>query len=453
MVMQVAIKVNFISLGCPKNQIDSEVMLAKCVEAGMEIVQEDIDADVVVINTCAFIDSAKSEAIETILDVNWLRENHSLKGIVCTGCLAQRYKDELFSQLPEIDAAIGVGNLDDIVKAIEFAYENGNKKDVEKLCLVDAPEKQPLGGDRVVTTPEYSVYIKISEGCDNRCAYCIIPSLRGKFRSRPIEDIVAEAKEMVSLGAKELIIVSQDTTKYGKDLFGEPKLDKLLQELCKIDGVRWIRLLYCYAEEITPSLVDTIAKEEKIVKYIDMPIQHLSDNVLRLMNRRDTNKLIYDKVAMIREKIPDCVLRTTVITGFPGETGEDFSILAKGIEELKFERLGAFAWSDEEGTAAHEMSGKLSEKIKKRRMDTIMLSQMKIHEDWNKKQIGKTVEVLCEGYDGAAGVHFGRSKYDAPEIDGKVYFSAPRKLAPGSFVNVKITTVVEYDLFGEAVML
>lgn len=446
-----AIKVNFISLGCPKNQLDSEVMLAKCVAAGMEIVQEDIFADVVVVNTCAFIDSAKSEAIETILDVNWLRENRNLKGIVCTGCLAQRYKEELFAQLPEIDAVIGVGNLDNITEAIEYAYNNGGKKDAEKFCRIDEPENQTLGGDRVVTTPEYSVYIKISEGCDNRCAYCIIPSLRGKFRSRPIEDIVKEAEEMVSLGAKEIIIVSQDTTKYGKDLYGEPCLDRLLKELCRIDGIKWIRLLYCYAEEITESLIDTIASESKIVKYIDMPIQHLSDSVLKRMNRRDTKALIYEKVAMIRKKIPGCVLRTTVITGFPGETGDDFATLASGVEELKFERLGAFAWSDEEGTAAHEMDGKLSEKIKKRRMDSIMISQMKIHENWNKKQIGKVLEVLCEGYDPASGVHFGRSMYDAPDIDGKVYFSAPRKLSPGTFVNVKIGEVIEYDLFGETV--
>lgn len=446
-----SIKVNFISLGCPKNQLDSEVMLAKCVAAGMEIVQEDINADVVVVNTCAFIDSAKSEAIETILDVNWLRENKSLKAIICTGCLAQRYKQELFTQLPEIDAVIGVGNLDNITEAIEYAYNNSGKKEVKKYCRTDAPETQALGGDRVVTTPEYSVYIKISEGCDNKCAYCIIPSLRGKFRSRPIEDIVKEASEMVSLGAKELIVVSQDTTKYGKDLYGKPCLDVLLNELCKIDGVKWIRLLYCYAEEITESLVDTIAAQDKIVNYIDMPIQHLSDSVLKRMNRRDTKELIYNKIAMIRSKIPDCVLRTTVITGFPGETGDDFAILAQGVEELKFERLGAFAWSDEEGTAAHLMDGKLSKKIKNRRMDTIMLSQMKIHEDWNKKQVGKVFEVLCEGYDPAAGVHYGRSKYDAPDIDGKVYFSAPSKLKPGTFVNVKITEVVEYDLFGSTI--
>ena len=261
-----SIKCAFVSLGCPKNLLDSEVMLSTLLKENIEIVEEDIHADVVVINTCAFIESAKQEAIDTILDVAWLRENRHLKGIVVTGCLAQRYKEEIFELMPEVDAIVGVGDIDKIAQAVKYAYENGGKREIPKYSCVTLPENAPLGGDRVVTTPEYSVYIKISEGCDNRCTYCVIPYLRGKFRSRPMEDIIAEAKEMVELGAKEIILVSQDTTRYGLDLYGDYSLDKLLRELCKIDGIKWIRILYCYPEEITQGLVETIAREEKIVK-------------------------------------------------------------------------------------------------------------------------------------------------------------------------------------------
>lgn len=448
-----AIKCAFISLGCPKNQVDSEVMLAKLNAAGIEIVEEDIHADVVVVNTCAFIESAKKEAIETILDVAWLKENRNLKGIVVTGCLAQRYKDELFTELPEVDAAIGVGDIDHIVEAVKSAYEDADKPDKPKYRQITCAENQTLGGDRVVTTPEYSVYLKISEGCDNHCTYCVIPSIRGKFRSRPMEDLVREAQELADLGAKELIIVSQDTTSYGKDLYGKPALEELLAELCKIEKLKWIRLLYCYPEDITPTLAARIASEPKIVKYIDMPIQHISDKILKLMGRRGDSALIKEKIKLLRDTIPNLTLRSTVIVGFPGEGNAEFAELAEFLKDVKFERLGVFAFSCEEGTpAARIKDGIVSEKTKQKRLDTLMRNQYEIHAAGNASFIGKTIEVLCEGYDRPSGVYYGRSAGDAPEIDGKVYFRSAHKIADGSFIAVKITEVIDYDLLGDAVL-
>lgn len=449
-----SIKAAFVSLGCPKNQLDSEVMISKLAESGIEIVEEDIHADVVVVNTCAFIQSAKEETIENILDVAWLKKNKNLRGIVVTGCLVSRYGDEILKELPEVDAICGVGNLDDIVAAVTYAYENGSKEveSDKKFRAISAPEAQLLGGDRAVSDPSYSVYLKISEGCDNRCTYCVIPSIRGKFRSRPMEDVVAEAKELVGLGAKEIILISQDTTRYGIDLYGEFRLAALLRELCRIDGLHWIRLLYCYPDEITDELIDTVASEEKIVKYIDMPIQHISDSILKAMNRRGDGALVRDTVSRLRKKIPDLILRTTVIVGFPGETKENFAELCEYLKEAKFDRLGVFTYSAEEGTpAARIKEGKVPEKTKEHRMDVIMKNQMSIHEKNNQKFVGKTLEVLTEGYDIPSGVHAGRSYADAPDIDGKVFFPAPRSLEAGRFVKVKITDAVEYDLFGELV--
>ena len=448
-----AIKCAFISLGCPKNQVDSEVMLAKLNAAGIEIVPEDIDADVIVINTCAFIESAKKEAIETILDVDWLRQNRNLRGIVVCGCLAQRYKQELFDEMPEIDAIVGVGDLEYIVEAVEAAYNNGGKNDVQKYCCVTVPENQVLGGDRVVTGPEHTVYLKISEGCNNHCTYCIIPKLRGKFRSRPVEDLVKEANELADLGARELVVVSQDTTSYGKDLYGKPSLELLLNELCKIEKLKWIRILYCYPEDITESLAQTIANQPKIVKYIDLPIQHISDKVLKLMGRRGDSKLVKEKIKLLRDNIPDLTLRSTVIVGFPGEGKQEYAELAEFLKEIKFERLGVFTFSCEEGTPAEKIKdGIVPEKTKEKRLDTLMRNQYGIHLANNKKSLGKTIEVLCEGFDKPSGVYYGRSKADAPEIDGKVYFRSSRKISDGEFVNVKVTEIIDYDLLGEAVL-
>lgn len=448
-----AIKCAFISLGCPKNQVDSEVMLAKLNAAGIEIVEEDIHADVVVVNTCAFIESAKKEAIETILDVAWLKENRNLKGIVVTGCLAQRYKDELFKEIPEVDAAIGVGDLESIVDAVKAAYGRGCDKTKPVYRCITKAENQVLGGDRVITTPEYSVYLKISEGCDNHCTYCAIPAIRGKFRSRPVEDLVKEAAELADLGARELIVVSQDSTSYGKDLYGKPSLDVLLTGLCKIDKLKWIRILYCYPEDITENLADVIANEPKIVKYLDMPIQHISDKILKLMGRRGNSALIKEKIKLLRDKVPGLVLRSTVIVGFPKEDNDDFALLAEFLKEIKFERLGVFAFSCEEGTpAALIKDGIVSEKTKQKRLDTLMKNQYLIHEANNREQIGNTIEVLCEGYDRPSGVYYGRSAFDAPEIDGKVYFRSSRRIQDGEFVNVKITEVIDYDLLGDVVL-
>lgn len=447
------IKVGFVSLGCEKNRVDTEVMLKKLIDAGMEIVPEDIDADVIVINTCAFIENAKKEAIENILDVAWLRENRSLKGIVVTGCMAQRYGEELFSELPEIDSLIGVGDLGNIVEAVKSAYEkggSGNNRE-SKYCCITKAENQVLGEDRVITTPEYSTYIKISEGCDNHCTYCAIPMIRGKFRSRTIEDVVREAKELSEMGTTELMIISQDTTRYGLDIYGELKLPELLRELCKIEKLHWIRLLYCYPEETTDELIEVIASEEKIVKYIDMPIQHISDKILKLMNRRGDSALIKDRIKALRKRIPDVIIRTTVIVGFPGEKGEDFATLAEFLKETKFDRLGVFTYSEEEGTAAANLPEKVSEKQMTRRCDSLMQNQMEIHEELNRKLVGKTLEVLCEGFDPVSETYYGRSKFDAPEIDGKVYFEKTRNVLEGEYVNVKIREVVEYDLVGELV--
>ncbi len=427
-------------------------MIAKLASAGIEIVEEDIHADVVVVNTCAFIQSAKEEAIESILDVAWLKENKDLRGIVVTGCLVQRYGEEILKELPEVDAVCGVGNLDDIIDAVKHAYENGKTENAEKFKAISCPEAQALGGDRAVSEPTYSTYLKISEGCDNRCTYCVIPSIRGKFRSRPMEDILAEAKDLVALGAKEIVLISQDTTRYGLDLYGEFKLATLLRELCKIDGIRWLRLLYCYPDEITEELIDVIATEEKIVKYIDMPIQHISDDILRAMHRRGNGALVRQTIQKLRERIDGLVLRTTVIVGFPGETKEHFAELCEYLKETKFDRLGVFTYSAEEGTpAARIKEGKVPEATKQHRMDVIMRNQADIHEKNNQKLVGKTLTVLTEGYDIPSGVHAGRSYADAPDIDGKVFFAAPRSLAAGKFVKVKINEAVEYDLFGELV--
>ncbi len=447
--MENTIKVALISLGCQKNLVDSEVMLKKLIDAGIEIVEEDINADVVVVNTCAFIESAKSEAIETILDVAWLRENRSLKGIVCTGCLSQRYADSIASEIPEVDAIVGVGDLDKIVEAVKHAYENGGKKDGRPYKSVSAPETQKLGGDRAILTPEYTAFLKISEGCDNRCTYCAIPSIRGRFRSRPVEELIKEANELADMGVTELIIISQDTTRYGLDLYGKSHLPELLNELCKIEKLHWIRVLYCYPEEITDELVEVIATQEKIVKYLEMPIQHISDNVLRRMNRRGGRAAVESAVTRLRNRIHDIALRSTVIVGFPGETGDDFAQLAEYLKETKFERLGAFTYSEEEGTPAAEFDGKIPEAKKQKRFDTIMQNQFPVHEAFNKKQVGKVLEVLCEDYDKVSECYFGRSIYDTPEIDGKVYFTASRKVHPGEYVNIRIEEVLDYDLVGK----
>ena len=439
-----SIKVGFVSLGCPKNLINTEVMLAMLVDHGMEIVADDIEADVIVINTCAFIESAKNEAIENILDVAWLKKNRSLKGIVVTGCLPQRYKEEVLKEMPEVNCVLGTGSIEDICEAVEIAYKGGSFSSFKNVDDV------ALGGERVITTPDHFAYVQIAEGCDNRCTYCVIPDIRGKFRSRNMTDIIEEVENLASIGIKEICLVAQDTTRYGEDLYGTYALDSLISALSEIDGIEWIRVLYCYPDRITDGLINEFKNNDKLVKYIDMPIQHINDDVLKAMNRRDTSESIKNVVARLRAEVPDIVLRSTVIVGFPGETEKHFNELRAFLKETKFERLGAFEYSREEGTPAYDMPKQVSAATKKKRCEAIMSDQNRIHNDFNEGFVNKTLKVICEGYDSVSECFFGRSYADAPEIDGKVYFTASKRVRDGEFVNVLITEVLDYDLFGKA---
>lgn len=447
------IKVGFVSLGCSKNRIDTEVMLHNLLSAGYEITADETEADVVIINTCAFIESAKKEAIDNILDVAWLKENKDLKGIVVCGCLAERYGEEILAEMPEVDAIVGVGGLPKIAEAVEAAYEAGfrNKKTqgAKKYACLDDKNIVPLGGDRVVTTPEYTAYIKVAEGCDNHCTYCVIGNIRGKFRSRPIEDIVAEAKTLEELGVKELNIVAQDTSRYGLDIYGEYSLARLVRAITNETSIPWIRLLYCYPDKITDELCEEFANNDRLVKYIDMPIQHISDSVLDRMNRHGGSEVIKDATKRLRKASPDIVLRTTVLVGFPGETDEDFEELCEFIKEARFDKLGAFTYSAEEGTPAALMENQVDEQTKQDRYDLIMRIQGEISAEKNEEMLGKVVEVVCEGYDTVSEIYYGRSASDAPEIDGKVYFSADRAVSEGEFVKVTIGNVLDYDLLGD----
>ena len=439
-------KIGFVSLGCPKNQLDAEVMLHELVMAGYEITADETEADVVIINTCGFIESAKKEAIDNILDIAWLKENRDLKGLVVTGCLAERYRNSILDEFPEVDAVLGVGSIHNIVEAVGKVLEG------EKYTSFEDKNCVRLGGDRVITTPEYAVYLKIAEGCDNRCTYCAIPSIRGKFRSRPIEDIINEAKDLEKLGCKELTLVAQDTTRYGKDLYGEYKLAELLRKLSEETDIPWFRILYCYPDKITDELVAEIRDNDRVCKYIDLPMQHISDSVLKKMNRHGGSACIKDAVAKLRKEIPGIVIRTTFIVGFPGETDEDFDQLCEFINEQRFERVGVFTYSREEDTPAYNME-QIDEQIKLDRFDIIMRDQLLINEENNEKKIGTVVKVLCEGYDPINEAYNGRSSEDAPDIDGKIYFTGKKGIEAGTFVDVQINEVIEYDLCGVAVKI
>jgi len=441
-------KIGFISLGCSKNQIDTEIMLKILIDNGYELVLEDIQADIIIINTCAFIKSAKQEAIDNILDIAWLKKNHKLRGIIVCGCLAERYKEEVLKEIPEVDAIIGIFSLKDILDAVRHVENNTP----EKFKSFRSQEEFELGGERVLTTPEYIAYIKIAEGCDNKCTYCIIPAIRGAYKSRRLEDIIKEAQELADIGVRELNIVAQDTTRYGYDLYEEYKLPELLNKLCEINNIKWIRLLYCYPDKITDKLIEIIKNQEKIVKYIDMPVQHINEDILRAMSRSGGAQAIRSAIAKLRENIPEIIIRTTVITGFPGESREQFGELCEFIKEIKFERLGSFIYSQEEDTPAASFANQVSEKEKERRQKLIMNIQEKINYNINKNNIGKIIEVLCEGFDKVGEIYYGRSASDAPEIDGKIYFTGTRKIKEGEFVNVRITQVLDYDLYGETVL-
>ncbi|MBR2915432.1 MAG: 30S ribosomal protein S12 methylthiotransferase RimO [Clostridia bacterium] len=439
------IKVGFVSLGCPKNLVNTENMLAILAQNGFEIVAEDVEADVIVINTCAFIESAKKEAIDNILDVAWLKENHTLKGIVVTGCLPERYKEEILKEMPEVDCILGTGSFGNICEAVKAAYEG------RKYSSFEDKNTCYLGGERVITTPEYFAYLQIAEGCDNHCTYCVIPGIRGRFRSRPMSDILEEAQNLADLGVKELCLIAQDTTRYGEDLYGVYSLDSLIHEISLIEGIEWIRVMYCYPDRITDGLINEFATNPKLVKYIDMPIQHISTPVLKRMNRRDTEESIRNVVKKLRDAVPGMYIRTTVITGFPGETDSDFDKLLSFIKEIRFERLGAFIYSREEGTPAYDMPNQVPEKLKRRRYDAIMREQRRIHDSINKNSVGKIIRVINEGYDQVAESYYGRSFADAPEIDGKLYYSSPRRLREGEFVDVLVNEVLDYDLTGRVV--
>ena len=435
--------VGFVSLGCSKNLIDTEVMLKKLSDAGYTIVPDETKADIVVVNTCGFIESAKRESIENVLDVAWLKTNGRLKGIVVTGCLAERYREQVMREMPEVDAVLGTGSYDEIVTAIR-AVERGEKYESFK-----DKEAAPLGGERLVTTPEYTAYLKIAEGCDNRCTYCAIPSIRGRLRSRPIEEIVREAKELEAIGVKELNLIAQDTSRYGLDLYGRYALADLVRAITRETAIPWIRLLYCYPDKITDDLLAEMRDNPRLLKYMDLPIQHISDKILSAMNRHGNAALIRDAVKRVRKTVPGVTVRTTAIVGFPGETDADFTELCAFLKEARFDRFGAFAYSREEGTPAADFPDQIDEQVKQDRYDTLMQTQLTISAELQKKKIGSTVTVLCEGYDVVAGTHYGRSEADAPDVDGKVYFSASRRVPAGTFVDVKITDALDYDLVGE----
>lgn len=437
-------KVGFVSLGCPKNQLDTEVMLHELYSAGFEIVSEDIEADVIIINTCGFIESAKQEAIDNIIDIGWLKKHRSLKAIIVTGCLAERYREQIFDQFPEVDAVLGVGSIHNIVDAVKAVSKGERYSSFEdKNCV-------RLGGERVITTPEYYAYLKIAEGCDNKCSYCAIPSIRGKFRSRPMEEIVEEAKTLEEIGVKELVIVAQDTTRYGLDLYGEYRLAELITKITDATSIPWIRVLYCYPDKITDELIDVFASNPRVLRYIDLPIQHISDRMLRAMNRHGDGAMIRSVIKKLRDRVPGIIIRTTVIVGFPGESEEDITELCEFIKEARFERLGAFTYSREEDTPAYDFEDQIDEQIKQDRYDIVMRTQSYITEEQNDAMIGKTIVVLCEDYDPVSETYYGRGCGDAPEIDGKVYFRAPKgSVSQGEFVKVKVTEAVDYDLVGD----
>lgn len=440
-----SLRVGMVSLGCPKNLVDAEHMLYMLRERDCVIVPDAALADIVIVNTCGFIESAKQEAIDTILEFCVLKNEGRIKAVIVTGCLAERYRDEILTEMPEVDAVVGIGKNEELYEIIS-RVQNG-----EKVCEYGDKRALNIDGRRIISTEGYLAYLKIAEGCSNCCSYCAIPQIRGPFRSRTMESVLEEARWLAKVGVKEVILIAQDTTHYGEDLYGEPKLAELLQELCKIDGFKWIRMLYCYPERISDKLIEVIKNEDKIVKYIDMPIQHCNGEILKRMNRPGDNASLRALIGKIRNEIPDITLRTTLITGFPGETNEQFEELSAFVKDMRFERLGCFAYSQEEGTPACDFENQVPLKTREKRAEIIMDEQMLISESVNERMMGKTLEVVTEGFDRYAECYFGRSVYDAPEIDGKIFFTSERKLALGEFVNVLIDDTLDFDLIGGVV--
>ena len=434
--------IGFISLGCAKNQVDCERMMFRVQEAGHTVQPDVVGSDGVIINTCGFIDSAKSEAIDFILQMAQLKEQGLIGKILVTGCLSQRYQDQIMQEMPEVDGVLGTGSYTQVVEAVDTLLQDDSVSD---FGSIDAPEEET---GRILTTPEHYAYIKIAEGCDNRCAYCIIPYLRGKFRSRTMDDVLYEARVLAANGVKELIVVAQDTSRYGTDLPGHKRLlPELLRELCKIEGFQWVRIHYLYPDEIDDELIRVIADEEKIVKYLDIPIQHCNSNILKLMNRRGDGEYLRNLFTKLRQQIPGLVLRTSVITGLPGEDDAAFEELCQFLKEMKLERVGAFAFSPEEGTPAALMDF-VDNEIAQQRAQFIEDIQSRIMDDYNAAMIGKTLKIVVDGYDEDVEQYFGRTYADSPEIDGRVWIATDEPLSEGTFMYVTIDSLVDGDLSG-----
>ena len=438
-------KVGMVSLGCPKNRVDAEIMLKKIQDAGFEITPEEADADAIIVNTCGFIEDAKAEAIENILEAANYKKDGKLKALIVTGCLAERYRDEIKQEITEVDVTVGLGSNANIVEILKDALND--------KCENRYGEKEDLviEGERLLTTPKYTAYVKIAEGCDNKCTYCAIPQIRGRFRSRPMVDILFEIGHLAEQGVKEVVLVAQDTTRYGEDIYGTAQLATLLKNIAKIEALKWIRVLYTYPDLITDELLDVMANNEKIVKYLDIPLQHCNGTVLKRMNRHGDRESLENLIKKIRTKIPDIILRTTLITGFPGETEKQFEELCEFVKTVEFDRLGCFAYSEEEGTPAAKLPDQIDPQVRVDRAEIIMNDQLSIVVAKNEAKFGTVQEVLIEGYDDYIKCYFGRTAADAPEIDGKVFFTVTEPQEIGTFVKVQINDSLEYDLLGEMV--
>ena len=438
-----AVKVGMVSLGCSKNQVDGEIMLSLIQRDGYELCGDAEQCDVVIINTCAFIEDAKRESIENILEFCELKRQGVIKAVVVTGCLAERYQQELVTEIPEADVILGIGRNTDIVNAIDQALQG------ERVVEFAPKDELVMDAERVLTNAPYYAYIKLADGCDNRCTYCAIPNIRGRFRSRKMENILEEVRRFAAQGVTEMNLVAQDTTRYGEDIYGKLMLPELIREVCKVDGVHWVRVLYCYPQRVTDELLEVMASEPKVVKYMDVPVQHASGRILKAMNRRDDYDYLRNLMQKIREKIPGVVLRTTFITGFPGETEEDFAEMTRLVKEVKFERVGCFTYSPEDGTPAYSMPEQIDEETKRRRADIVMSEQLAIAEEFARSWIGRELEVVVEGLNEETGIYYGRSYMDAPDIDTRVYFDSPYEHETGEYVMVTVTGSQGYDLVAE----
>lgn len=438
-----AVKVGMVSLGCSKNQVDGEIMLSLIQRDGYELCGDAEQCDVVIINTCAFIEDAKRESIENILEFCELKRQGVIKAVVVTGCLAERYQQELVTEIPEADVILGIGRNTDIVNAIDQALQG------ERVVEFAPKDELVMDAERVLTNAPYYAYIKLADGCDNRCTYCAIPNIRGRFRSRKMENILEEVRRFAAQGVTEMNLVAQDTTRYGEDIYGKLMLPELIREVCKVDGVHWVRILYCYPQRVTDELLEVMASEPKVVKYMDVPVQHASGRILKAMNRRDDYDYLKGLMQKIREKIPGVVLRTTFITGFPSETEEDFAEMTRLVKEVKFERLGCFTYSPEDGTPAYSMPDQIDEETKRRRADIVMSEQLAIAEEFAQSWIGRELEVVVEGLNEETGIYYGRSYMDAPDIDTRVYFDSPYEHETGEYVMVTVTGSQGYDLVAE----